>query len=201
MWPQGPRPPLLGHLGSPCHVCLVLSPFCHPWVGKSTGLQSFLPSLPVPVRIACPLHTAGTAPSENSHLTNLTSLPRASRDTQRDRHTQNNSHSLLPASPPGTWPTDSLVDFMPVTVAPHCPQNDPVQPPWGLCLLCLPGMFFSSDPTAIPTMAHSFTFLKNNFIHLYFGCTGSSLLPAAYSLVMVLGLLIPAASLVSEHQL
>ena len=77
-------------------------------------------------------------------------------------------HSLLPASPPGTWPTDSLVGFMPVTVAPCCPQNDPVQPPWGLCSLCLPGMLYSSDPTAIPTMAHSLTFLKNNVIRLYF---------------------------------
>lgn len=34
----------------------------------------------------------------------------------------------------------------PVTLAPHYPQNDHVQPPWGLQLLCLPGMFFNSDP-------------------------------------------------------
>ena len=40
---SGTLPSPLGHLGSPRHVRLVLSPFCHPWVGKSTGLQSLLP--------------------------------------------------------------------------------------------------------------------------------------------------------------
>ena len=110
----------------------------------------------------------GSFPSGNSRLTNLTSLPRASRDIQRDRHTQNNS----PPSP-GRWPPQDPAHELPGRLhashpSPLLSQNDPVQPSWGLCSLCLPGMFFSSDPTAIPTMAHSFTFLKDNFIHLYF---------------------------------
>lgn len=133
---SGTPPSPLGHLGSPRRVRLVLSPFCRPWVGKSTGLQSFLPSLLVLLGITRPLHMAGTAPSENSHLTNLTSLPGASRDAQRDCHTQSSS-PLSPGCPPRGLPTDSLVDFTPGTLAPRCPQNDPMQPRWGLCSLCL----------------------------------------------------------------
>ena len=49
---SGTLPSPLGHLGSPHCVRLVLSPFCHPWVRKSTGLLSLLPSLPVPLGIA-----------------------------------------------------------------------------------------------------------------------------------------------------
>lgn len=40
------------------------------------------------------------------------------------------------------WP----VSFIPVTLASHCPQKDPVLFPWAFALLHLPGMAINSCP-------------------------------------------------------
>lgn len=96
-WPQGPRPPL-GHLGSPRPRPPCPLPFCRPWVGKSTG-SSPLPSLLVLLGITRPLTWQAPLP-ENSHLTNLTSLPGASRMPSVTVTLRVAPHSPL-AAPPG----------------------------------------------------------------------------------------------------